>query len=600
MINNDVQKLVIKELKDNYKLPKKGLVAGQAVASLIFKELDLGFNFFINDVDVFTIDNDSDYTSWLRKTPLNQITASSFFDSFSTKSINLKTYHVLNSRLLEEDEKVNVITISIDENINVENFENTSHDYFDIINSFDLNCCCVGFDLETEEFIFNDSFEKFCNDKTLHVNSARVPYHTSLRLIKKKEDLGDNLICNFDEELEALFACDIHSSFCVGHKFFSDFTKYANSTIKELFTGLDNPIINKDDNGDEFILYYVGINKVKWDALIEYKYSKKPDVNKVSYDFANNGGSYVHFYHINNDTGVFSTKYKEKMREIQTFNLALFKLLETKMIKSSLVELDLSMFEKDNSIEKFDYLNKVPSEYEHLLHVYNNLSLKEILDNITFINKNFNSEENKYLFQYIGHKNIKHLSLKELKELKKEEILNLVFKDKSVKHNKNAINDVNTRFFKIKQLINVNDFLEVTEKTCAKAIFNDYKNYCEFNNKVYYLVELFGKNSLICYYQNSDNTYSCSNYHGEKEFQEDKTLDRLIRVILDLKHKKTLLDTIYSNFKIERTIYQLRIKLSDLIKPKKNPRLEKNKIDKQIKQNQHINPPLGFDDDIPF
>jgi hypothetical protein len=66
-----------------------------------------------------------------------------------------------------------------------------------IIDSFDLNCCQVGYDLSENKFYWSKEFIEFINTGEIKIIDLRTPAHTAIRLAKKKVELGANV--NEDE-----------------------------------------------------------------------------------------------------------------------------------------------------------------------------------------------------------------------------------------------------------------------------------------------------------------------------------------------------------------------------------------------------------------
>jgi len=74
--------------------------------------------------------------------------------------------------------------------------------YLYILKGFDINCCMVGIDLETKKLVYTKEFEEFLQHRQLLVSNPYTPAHTSLRLLKKKEELGVYL--DLDKEMKYL------------------------------------------------------------------------------------------------------------------------------------------------------------------------------------------------------------------------------------------------------------------------------------------------------------------------------------------------------------------------------------------------------------
>lgn len=140
---------VISHLKENYDLPSQGFVAGQAVASLIYKELNLNISGPINDIDVFTSVDLKHAYSFKARMNTHHTKESLFINggSFSTTitSMPSRSYRVVQSLYTDDTKKINLIKVV---------FTNGVFSELDILKSFDFNCCSVGFDILTEKFYF--------------------------------------------------------------------------------------------------------------------------------------------------------------------------------------------------------------------------------------------------------------------------------------------------------------------------------------------------------------------------------------------------------------------------------------------------------------
>jgi hypothetical protein len=71
-----------------------------------------------------------------------------------------------------------------------------------ILNGFDVDCCQAGIDLATGQLVCSDNFRDFLNTRQLHVTTPVTPFHTAIRLVKKKHEL--NAYCNIPEEISLL------------------------------------------------------------------------------------------------------------------------------------------------------------------------------------------------------------------------------------------------------------------------------------------------------------------------------------------------------------------------------------------------------------
>jgi hypothetical protein len=58
-----------------------------------------------------------------------------------------------------------------------------------VLDSFDINACQLGYDIEKDEFIWTKNFEEFLKTGELRLCNLTSPPHSAIRLVKKKHDL---------------------------------------------------------------------------------------------------------------------------------------------------------------------------------------------------------------------------------------------------------------------------------------------------------------------------------------------------------------------------------------------------------------------------
>lgn len=206
MLKKDIQLKIIKEIKEMVNLPEKGVVAGQAVASLVYKHMNIDLPVIINDIDLFVrvekplwgqlfmenkvlIENNA-------SDPGNLIPRS----GYGYKIVSSKKDKMLNT--IEIIEKVNMEKFKfydeyykkiIENDLNPIDYSILSNEMLKtIVESFDLNCCSIGFDIETNVFYWTDSFETFLKEKKLKATSCHTPTQTLLRIRKKNKELNLN------------------------------------------------------------------------------------------------------------------------------------------------------------------------------------------------------------------------------------------------------------------------------------------------------------------------------------------------------------------------------------------------------------------------
>jgi hypothetical protein len=94
-----------------------------------------------------------------------------------------------------------------------------------VLDSFDINACQLGYDIDKDKFIWTKNFEEFLNTGELKLCNLTSPPHSAIRLVKKKHDLGAIL-----PDLELDIICAI-----LGERRFIDTQK---SRFKERYANL--------------------------------------------------------------------------------------------------------------------------------------------------------------------------------------------------------------------------------------------------------------------------------------------------------------------------------------------------------------------------
>ena len=166
--------------RKNRRLPSTGFLAGGAVCNTILSLLD-GKNYLINDIDIFheTNDKESQCSTANRNDETNLHIAA--YGELMTLDNRATSYRIIST---EREGLFNDVYIS-KPNVSI-----NGEKYLYILKGFDINCCMVGIDLETKKLVYTKDFEEFLNHRQLMVSNPYTPAHTSMRLIKKKEELG--------------------------------------------------------------------------------------------------------------------------------------------------------------------------------------------------------------------------------------------------------------------------------------------------------------------------------------------------------------------------------------------------------------------------
>lgn len=170
----------LNKLKSQYDLPDTGFLTGGSLANLIWEEVS-GNKAEINDIDIFIINEVvKDY---------NHVCPLTSFTNTKHERIIYEDYRGLNYRY---DSK---ITYLIEKATNRDIFNeiyysSTTKDPQIIIDSFDINCCQVGYDLSEQKFYWTEHFLEFLKTGKLKITDLRTPSHTAIRLAKKMTGLN--------------------------------------------------------------------------------------------------------------------------------------------------------------------------------------------------------------------------------------------------------------------------------------------------------------------------------------------------------------------------------------------------------------------------
>ena len=176
---------VLKHLLQFAELPRKGILAGQAVDSAI-TDLYLSGGGVYNDLDVF------------RKCPARADRTERKANRTAMRSTlrvsRRETYGGM-SLLLDTIETYGIASVSRNGMLNAVNCFMASGKYAEklsaqrVISGFDLNCVRVAVDLETGLLQWDRHYEDFQRSRQLKIAMMHTPWHTFIRLLKKREEL---------------------------------------------------------------------------------------------------------------------------------------------------------------------------------------------------------------------------------------------------------------------------------------------------------------------------------------------------------------------------------------------------------------------------
>lgn len=177
--------------RKNKRLPNTGFLAGGAICNTILSLLD-DKKYPINDIDIFYEMPDNGQGSNANRNQDTNIHIAPYGELMSLDS-RASSYRVIET---DRDGIFNNVYVS------KTNLTDTEERYQYVLKGFDINCCMVGIDLENKKLIYTKEFEEFLQHRQLLVSNPYTPAHTSLRLLKKKEEL--NVYLDVEKEIRYL------------------------------------------------------------------------------------------------------------------------------------------------------------------------------------------------------------------------------------------------------------------------------------------------------------------------------------------------------------------------------------------------------------
>lgn len=551
-----------KELK-KLNLPNKGLVAGQSLASLFYKELNLDIPCVINDIDIFVLRDEKKLNLRFR----NNIKETDFFPTH-TGSMN-GTYFTLQEKRYYEIARS--YYIGNNNEINIVEVKQTSHiknkiDAEMLLSSFDFNCCAVGYDIESEFFYITENFIDFLKTKKLKIQSVHTPLHTLLRINKKLDDLK-TITCDLKTERGILLSAIKYGNYCnyiVGEKFFKLYNKYKDTLIEDLFDFSDTNYEHKGYTYKQYVLDLTKYNKMIEDG---YFYDLDKDKNQKNqfavYSRYISANKFVHFYYIFFETNYFSQNYKDefykKLNSSQAssndmlYDLFLMTLLNYKPSKNlnemKLVDKKLQEILKNDPV----FFYSLSSEYYSIEDIYNfskrNRNKENKKDSSIFINS-FIAFNGKYLDEIYSYWNAT-----QTEDLFIKKILKL--KDKSESRNINNILSIkNLKLFDY-EIINIVDRFDYKkvlelEKEYKLSLYslNDFlsKNNSSNKKSYNYLIVNKEKKEFYIYSVNNARPFIIAKHYSE-EREESKKIEIIKKVLYLLSFNKKIGEKIINDIK---------------------------------------------------
>ena len=169
----------IDRIKSEWGLPRRGFVAGGALANIIW-EIVSGNKAKVNDIDIFVFDKVID--------KIDDSTESLF--DYQEKDFNYyEDYTGLCFQTINKD-FYTIIESDRDGMFNTVSYRSNSNDPSLVLKSFDINCTKVGYLIEEDRFYWTKEFEEFLQTGELKIVNIMTPSHTAIRLAKKAKELN--------------------------------------------------------------------------------------------------------------------------------------------------------------------------------------------------------------------------------------------------------------------------------------------------------------------------------------------------------------------------------------------------------------------------
>lgn len=179
----DIFRTALNDIKSKWELPKSGFLAGGSLANTVWN-LVTGKNAPINDLDIYHL------KSLQQNLTDREITARQNF--IKQEKVIFEDYTGLNIGYQRKGYYA-IDKVSIDGIYNNIDYISSTEDRSIIIESFDINCCQIGYDIDKDEFTWTKEFEFFLETGKLQLTNLTSPAHSAIRLVKKQSDLDCEL-----------------------------------------------------------------------------------------------------------------------------------------------------------------------------------------------------------------------------------------------------------------------------------------------------------------------------------------------------------------------------------------------------------------------
>jgi len=166
--------------------PKHGVIAGGSLGNLIWEQVS-GNVAVVNDIDIFVFDKEINSEDIYGENTNTKDNRKVFYRS--QEKIYWKDY----TGLCEGSRTRDFYLIERTENSGLFNYvyySATSEKPELVIDSFDINCTQIGYDIESDKFFWTKEFENFLKDGKLKLTNLGSPHHSVIRILKKRDELN--------------------------------------------------------------------------------------------------------------------------------------------------------------------------------------------------------------------------------------------------------------------------------------------------------------------------------------------------------------------------------------------------------------------------
>lgn len=169
----------LQDIRNLCELPKYGFIAGGSISNLIWEKVS-GNKAVINDIDVYIFD---------KKITLDESEIKKTQHYISKDLLQFEDYRGDYRSMYVSTDFYSIDKVSNDGILNNIWYNASKACPETILQSFDLNCCQVGYNIDEDKFYYTKEFKRFLETGNIEVTNLGSPAHTAIRLVKKKYEL---------------------------------------------------------------------------------------------------------------------------------------------------------------------------------------------------------------------------------------------------------------------------------------------------------------------------------------------------------------------------------------------------------------------------